>query len=315
MIHPNCRAFIQALLPDDISEETLHNARSCAIEPLVRNVLQRSDTPFDLKLAANVALYWTTLRIALDALATTPVIVLKGMPLARRLFDDELLRESTDVDLWIDPSSLQQADAALKSIGYTPTPVIRSWATNQVLYVDQTGRRLPIELHWALTQPPLRAPSFQQAWNQCLSVSAHGLTWHELSDDHTWIALLFHMLQHVFAIKPWLDLAQAASVLHINPVSLRRFGLSHIHAIVLNAVSFDAQPTGLTRLIRRFYDNLLMTNRGHLIFGQHSSLEAAAGALSRATSMLLLDGFLYRAYILAFYTFLGIDILRSKLKY
>jgi len=315
MISHDCRAFIDALIPDNPTDDVLTHARACAIEPLVRSVLQIADVKADLKRAANAALYWATLRAALGALKSTPCIVLKGLPLARRLFDDELLRESTDVDLWIDRSSLPHADAALKAIGYQPESVPRPWATNQTIYIDKIGQRLPIELHWSLTQPPLRAPSFKQAWSQSINVSAHDLTWHELSDDHTWIALLFHMLQHVYAIKPWLDLAQAAGCLCVTPHPLRDFGLTRLDKLVRNVVTHDNPPTCLTRLIRRFYTNALAdASRGKLIIGHNSSLEAATGAISRAASMLLLDGLLYRAYIIAFYTFLGSDILRSKFK-
>lgn len=53
---------------------------------------------------------------ALKAQGLTPVL-LKGYGLALRLYPDPLLRASTDVDLWVEPSELPRAEVALRGLG------------------------------------------------------------------------------------------------------------------------------------------------------------------------------------------------------
>lgn len=322
MISNSCDSFVKWLIPAHADEEqVLVHARACDIEPVVRAVLQKCDLAANVRRAANAALYRATLRLVLDAFDGLRVIVLKGVPLAQRLFDDPLMRETTDIDLWIAHEDLDRADAALKTLGYNPLPVVRAWATNQRLYLPQDKTRFAVEVHWALTQPPLRSPSFDEAWDQSCLCDDNALCWHELSDAHTWIALIYHAIQHVYAVKPWIDLAQAESRLACDDAMLKQYGLARINDVVRALFApTDASHACATRLIakaiRRGYAGILGdTARGHLIMGADSSLEAALGAASRAVSMFCVDGCTYRAYVLAFHVVLAADILGDKLRH
>jgi hypothetical protein len=61
-----------------------------------------------------------TVRNALTALEQreVPAVALKGPLLAARLYDDEIVRISTDVDLLVAPASIDQAVLALRPLGY-----------------------------------------------------------------------------------------------------------------------------------------------------------------------------------------------------
>jgi hypothetical protein len=61
-----------------------------------------------------------TLHTVLDALNARgiPTVTLKGPVLARRLYPEEAVRPSTDLDLLIDPSRLDAAVAALAPLGF-----------------------------------------------------------------------------------------------------------------------------------------------------------------------------------------------------
>ena len=61
-----------------------------------------------------------TVRNALTAFKRreVPAVPLKGPVLAARLYDDEMVRVSTDVDLLVEPASIDRAVAALRPLGY-----------------------------------------------------------------------------------------------------------------------------------------------------------------------------------------------------
>ena len=90
-------------------------------------------------------------------------ISLKGPLLAYRLNSDVTSRYYTDLDILIEPLSVDKADRVLGELGYTNSGVAwprnerkqrrLSWHDNQIGYCH-TDRMLIVELHWRLFATP-----------------------------------------------------------------------------------------------------------------------------------------------------------------
>lgn len=306
------QSFLRTLVPQDCSRRQLmHMARRCQIERPVCETFGLADDTLVMAHAARTQLYWMTLQKVLLALKDMDVLVIKGPPLSIRIFGRDDFRQSSDVDLWVHPKDLGRAAAALQTLGYMPQKVVRPWATNQQLFVPQNPLFLAVEIHWKLTQPPFLAPDFESAWNMRSTESWHQLTFHTLGDTHCWIGLIFHAFQHVWAIKPWLDLA-AADTLSVNPSVIRQYGLCRIDRFVRDVVRGNAsyQAACLRAVLRHL---LLSDEGGKLVMGLNSPVEAALGVVSRSLSVFMLDGMRYPIKSFAFYIFLACDIIKHKL--
>ncbi|MEM6934356.1 MAG: nucleotidyltransferase family protein, partial [Pseudomonadota bacterium] len=99
---------------------------------------------------------------ALRARGCDPVL-LKGWPLAERLFGSASLRHSKDIDFHLSPERVPSAITCLTEQGYAPVPghrrrvklVLRQVPsvlaeTNDIAFYHPSGRQ--IELHWRLSQ-------------------------------------------------------------------------------------------------------------------------------------------------------------------
>jgi len=149
------------------------------------------------------------LASVLDALAKQGVanVALKGPLLAARLYASEDVRPSTDLDLLLEPSSLEPAAAALAPLGY----VLEGGATGRFYrdhhhHVHAIHRSLPlVELHFdayrgfgtALPAAPLLERS-----SPCLAGGfAHARV---LSPEDEWLYLAVHGASHRFERLCWL---------------------------------------------------------------------------------------------------------------
>ncbi|MCX6688455.1 MAG: nucleotidyltransferase family protein, partial [Methanoregula sp.] len=87
-----------------------------------------------------------------DALkgAGIPVILLKGHALARTVYPDPALRQSSDIDLLVQPHNIPASEEVLEKLGYVcPAKIFH---ISQYEHHHETfsppGKGLPIELHW-----------------------------------------------------------------------------------------------------------------------------------------------------------------------
>ena len=326
--HTSWQRFLVDILPHQWSnEQIVKRAQECQIEIPVRACLNQITPELEMEYAARNSLYWLTLERVVAALNNIHILILKGPALAKRIFGNECYRQSADIDVWLSKKDLSHADVILKNLGYTPQTVVRRWATNQILYIPKHPLLLPVELHWALTQPPLRPPCFEDAWNRRVTVYHDQFQFYTLDDTDTWMGLIFHAMQHVFALKPWMDLAAAAPVLHIDEDRIKQFGLSFLHAHIIEVVCSaedDFYKSSKLRvhhglrlkvhMIRTVLREIFASKYvGTLIVGENSSCQAAFAAFSRMASMMFLDGFLYPIKSIAFYIPLGLDIIRNKI--
>lgn len=92
-----------------------------------------------------------------DALRATgrPMLLLKGVDLAERLYGNAGVRPMCDVDFLVREADIAAFDAHLRARGYDPTPrpeeaLVRSTRHHHALYRHPDPRHLPLELHWRL---------------------------------------------------------------------------------------------------------------------------------------------------------------------
>ena len=330
-ISNDLRLFLELCVPEGKSPDTcLTRADECGIGAIFRAAYGISDPQWEARHACLIAAWLESTRTVLETLDGMRVIVLKGIPLSFVLHGCDDARHTTDIDLWLHKNDIDDAAQRLEKIGYTRHESSRQWTTNQLQLVHET--LMPVELHWALTQPPLLSPDFDSAWGRSVAETYgdcrarenmapatdrrfDGLSWHRLGDSDTRIHLLLHAMQHIGAVKPWADLA-AASSLHATHDELRDFGLSRLERLVREAIC----PVGkiphievmAAKAFRIYYRGILASKRGDLIPEDPSKLETAQIILSRAASTICLDGILYPAQALAFHAKLVAAVIAEK---
>ena len=83
----------------------------------------------------------------------TPYLVLKGLPLAQRLYGDPFVREAVDIDLLVPPESFAEARKAVLDADFRPaltfpeTPTRRRWAQRVKKEETFVRRGIWLELH------------------------------------------------------------------------------------------------------------------------------------------------------------------------
>ena len=292
----------------------LRRARLCGIEPNVfRAVSEGEVTPemlglsealcekklkkFRLEQTARIAHWQSTAFCVLDAIASD-CIVLKGVPLGIRLTGSALWRSTSDIDIWVHPSEREHAVKKLEDTGYRIAVEPRMWSTNQVLLVHDV--LAPVEIHWRLAPEPWPAPEFDEAFARRGAATIKGREIPVLCDDDLWIHLLLHAHEHYFALKTFLDLELALSVMTPNEAAVDVCGLSRLSHVLETMVHAYTDPyrvglwsgDGMIEVAaHRWFDRILASSRrGELVFGEDSSVIGALGVILRAASMALLDG-------------------------
>lgn len=224
------------------------------------------------------------------------VVTLKGPVLATRLYDDEVVRPSTDLDLLVEPSSLEQAAVALKPLGYAlEGGEIGRFFRNHHHHVHFTHRTLPtLELHFdayrgfgtSLAAAPLLARSTSCAapvWSKA----------RVLAPEDEFLYLAVHAASHRFERLVWLyDL----KLLALRQPDLRwdliaeRARTNHLSAVVSFACTLLSEELGAPRYADRFLRPLGEARRlaaRHLVLPQSSRL--VNGAAHFAFCTLLCD--------------------------
>lgn len=162
---------------------------------------------------ARLALYRTELARTVTVLSSaTPMVVLKGEPLAKLLFGDGRLRNTTDMDLLIAPDSVDEAIALLEPLGYRPVreAAAKTWAYNQVALVHERFGTI-VELHWRIAFPHLNSPSAVELLERTYPVAIGDggaiETYETLRPELLFLHLCYHFHQHCGFFKGLLDVA------------------------------------------------------------------------------------------------------------
>ena len=149
------------------------------------------------------------------AAADIDLVVLKGAPLARQLFDGPAgrAREQRDNDLLVRVNDLARALGVLEQLGYCLPPSYRhrhplaartpEWQLPLLCRKDATGPMLA-ELHWTPFPPRLFPVSLAALWDHTIGYSLRdGASVRVLDQPLTLVHLASHYVQHA-AVERWI---------------------------------------------------------------------------------------------------------------
>lgn len=185
---------------------------------------------------ARLALYRRELSRTVAALeALGPVVVLKGEPLARLLFGDALMRNTTDMDLLIAPDRVGEAVRVLEPLGYLPMhdAQAKPWTYNQLALVHRQYGTV-VELHWRIAFPHLPSPPAQQLLAETTPVAVDSDTYRTLRPELLFLHLCYHFHQHrgflkgLLDITGWLDRFEESADLGEIAGIARRLGIGGV---------------------------------------------------------------------------------------
>jgi hypothetical protein len=208
------------------------------IRPVVYRVLLNTIIPEQFKTLLKNELHSITLknfelaketeRIVKKLEATNIVAIpYKGVSFSKQFYGDISMRESSDIDLAINPTSLLGIKPLLEEDGYSiaagmedPTKARANYyMENKDLCFDKTTTTEPfhIELHWMITHPNYQAPANLNKIDTAQLVNSE-LASTQLkflgSAEHFRATLLHHLLHDgVEYLKLLVDIAQAKSIL------------------------------------------------------------------------------------------------------
>jgi hypothetical protein len=149
------------------------------------------------------------------------VVPLKGPLLGAALYQDQVLKVSTDLDLLVHPGDALRAMRLLESIGYR-LQTVPHWPSergclrniNDELSFQDPACRMKLDLHWRLL-PGYFPPPFDNAaiWANLRSVPWGSTRIQTLSREQQLMFLCAHGVKHLWARLGWLcDLARLIQV-------------------------------------------------------------------------------------------------------
>jgi len=208
------------------------------IRPVVYRVLLNTIIPEQFKTLLKNELHSITLKNFELAKETERIvkkleaanilaIPYKGVAFSKQFYGDISMRESSDIDLAIDPTSLLAIKPLLEEDGYSiavgmedPTKASTNYYTeNKDLCFDKTTTTEPfhIELHWMITHPNYQAPVNLNKIDTCqiLESELAGTQLKFLEPAEHFRATLLHHLLHdgIEYLKLLIDIAQPQSIL------------------------------------------------------------------------------------------------------
>jgi hypothetical protein len=136
------------------------------------------------------------------AAAQIEVVVLKGLHLGTMLWSDPALRPFSDIDLWVKPEAIPQADALLRQLGYQGGPqnlvAPLDWRYHELPDYTLANHQLPfgaVDLHYRL------APQYLAAVNET-AIFARAVPWctgsRVLAPEDLIVYITGHVARHLF---------------------------------------------------------------------------------------------------------------------
>lgn len=148
------------------------------------------------------------------AAAGVPLILLKGIYLARFVYRDPALRPMDDVDVLVHEEDAEHAEAILTGVGYRPAikklRPTHKLSSPALPYYRSKPHPEHVDLHWALqSMDYYRFPSAVM-WKEAVETILGGYRVFFLSPEANFIHLGLHSLNHAHLLRNWLDLALIA---------------------------------------------------------------------------------------------------------
>ncbi|HVE87766.1 MAG TPA: nucleotidyltransferase family protein [Myxococcales bacterium] len=136
---------------------------------------------------------------SVDALAAAGIVpvVLKGVPLAERLYGDAGHRASTDVDLWVPPSGAAAAQRALESLG------LRASAHREPHHLELHGPEGLVELHLYPMAPFGEVVAGGAFRDRAVEAQSGGHRHLRLAPDDEMLYLAAHATNHLLQRLAW----------------------------------------------------------------------------------------------------------------
>ena len=148
-------------------------------------------------------------------------VFLKGIPLSEMYYGDTALRESIDIDLWVEPKAIVQMSSWLNSLGYVSKLNVEHMNKHQLKFIQKTDYHhafiatkpelsREIELHWKI-RGNLGGFNLDPS-----NRDTHLITWHSggialkvFNDVDQFLYLCAHGTEHAWFRLKWLfDLPQ-----------------------------------------------------------------------------------------------------------
>ncbi|MBL8906011.1 MAG: nucleotidyltransferase family protein [Rhizobiales bacterium] len=154
---------------------------------------------YKLAVAARALAGLARLAPAVEA-SGVPVMALKGLDLASRIYGDFGSRPMGDMDILVRPEHVGKMAAALQAQGFRACSALRQSSHHQVFYSPLPGG-LPVELHWALgcnagqTDP---AELLEAAWREAEQIDIAGSQFLVMNRQHLLLYLCHHLERHLF---------------------------------------------------------------------------------------------------------------------
>lgn len=202
-------------LPAAEWEIALDLGRRHGLAPLlfwqVKNIAARTNLPearlAELRLsfrnsAARSLLIYRELAVILSALqpAGIPLILLKGLHLAKFVYPDPALRPMADIDLLLRHGDLLQAAQILQGLGYSYlrefNPGRETRKHQHIPPLCQAGKA-PVELHWHITAPgSLLRVDLDGLWLRSRPAEVGGFPVQLLAPEDLLLHLSLHVVHH-----------------------------------------------------------------------------------------------------------------------
>ena len=138
-----------------------------------------------------------------------PVLLIKGPALARIVYTDPSLRQSSDIDLLVKPRDFERCEEVIADLGYSCTA--RTFRLSRYAFHHQTfwphGQGVLTEVHW---NPDFGFNFFPAAWvdeafDRRITVSSPGLSFETLNPvDHLTYLVFHNMIQHNHVRLDWI---------------------------------------------------------------------------------------------------------------
>ncbi|MFJ7974845.1 nucleotidyltransferase family protein [Peribacillus sp. NPDC096379] len=136
------------------------------------------------------------------------LLFLKGPVIAADIYGDISLRTSKDLDILISKTDLKKAEELLLNYGYereeaSVTLGEWKWRKHHIAYFHPE-KRIQIELHWRLHQPPMRESSFNELWERKRRSKLTSYPVYFLGKEDLFLFLIDHGNRHGWFRLRWL---------------------------------------------------------------------------------------------------------------
>lgn len=212
-----------------------------------------------------------------------PCIVLKGLHLAVTFYENQALREISDIDLLVPVSFVGQAAEVLSSLGYETQTSYKydlEWQKTRYHLLFLRPLSIPVELHWNITLPHW-CPSdiaLHGLWERSIKVRIGDVDTLGLCSNDILMYLCFHACKHhrfQHGLRPLIDIAyivsRADSIAWVELVDRsRKWTVDRsVHLVLLLAkelIGADVPSQVLADLRPADFNELIFSEARELIF-------------------------------------------------